>query len=77
MTGNLEKALHSVRKLNEDACFFDAICVNQSDLQERSTKVPRMCDIYEMADGVAVWLGPATAESDTVIELMLENRLRC
>jgi hypothetical protein len=29
-----------------------------------------MCDIYETADGVAVWLGSGTAESDRV---MLEN----
>lgn len=37
--------------------WIDAICINQSDLDERSRQVRIMPDIYSRAMGVIVWLG--------------------
>lgn len=37
--------------------WVDAICINQSDLQERSAQVMLMPQIYGKADSVLVWLG--------------------
>jgi hypothetical protein len=37
--------------------WIDAICINQSDINERNEQVPRMGDIYSMASRVWIWMG--------------------
>lgn len=37
--------------------WIDAVCINQEDLNERSTQVAFMRDIYDLGFGVVVWLG--------------------
>jgi Heterokaryon incompatibility protein (HET) len=37
--------------------WIDAICINQSDIQERNAQVLRMKNIYEMAENIVCWLG--------------------
>ncbi|KAH7078099.1 heterokaryon incompatibility protein-domain-containing protein [Paraphoma chrysanthemicola] len=39
--------------------WADAICINQSDIEEKNHQVPLMGQIYSLAERVAVWLGPA------------------
>jgi hypothetical protein len=48
--------------------WIDAICVNQQDLEERSSQVKRMPDIYSTATRVVVWLGPQSCNSALAIE---------
>lgn len=45
-------------------CWFwiDAICINQTDLGEKSSQVPLMALIYLGAELVISWLGPAAAQ---------------
>jgi hypothetical protein len=43
---------------------FDAVCINQSDNDEKSWQVRQMNDVYEKARLVTVWLGPASEDSD-------------
>ncbi|KAH8789205.1 heterokaryon incompatibility protein-domain-containing protein [Hyaloscypha finlandica] len=75
VTANLEVALRALRKLEEDCCFWiDALCINQHDIQERNSEVPRMRDIYERADLVVAWLGPGNARSDRVIDFINSNK---
>ena len=38
--------------------WIDAICVDQSNLAERSIQVSKMLSIYRKAERVSVWLGP-------------------
>jgi hypothetical protein len=45
--------------------WIDAICINQTDQEEKSTQIPLMRDIYSRAATVIVWMGPATSESDS------------
>ncbi|KAF4334235.1 hypothetical protein FBEOM_11931 [Fusarium beomiforme] len=47
--------------------WIDAICINQADLDERSQQVARMCDIYQSAWQVVIWLGPAEHESQLAL----------
>lgn len=61
ITPNLDLAL---RRLREDIpanksrlLWIDAVCINQSDLVEKSTQIPKMAMIYNRAEGVSVWLG--------------------
>jgi hypothetical protein len=42
--------------------WIDAICIDQSSLEERSQQVKIMGHIYGMADEVLIWLGEGTAE---------------
>jgi hypothetical protein len=37
--------------------WYDALCINQADLAERSHQVGIMRQIYEKADRVVIWLG--------------------
>lgn len=47
----------TVSKVSGLFFWVDAICINQSDLDERSRQVRIMPDIYSKAAGVIVWLG--------------------
>ena len=61
VTVNLEAAL---RQLRDSHCikqgfkiWADAICIDQSNLEERGQQVGRMRDIYSLARHVVIWLG--------------------
>ncbi|RYO81924.1 hypothetical protein DL762_006856 [Monosporascus cannonballus] len=43
--------------------WIDAICINQSNLDERAAQVSMMGDIYRSALNVVVWLGPPDESS--------------
>lgn len=48
----------STELANERAYWWiDAICINQNDIEERNEQVPRMGDIYSMANRVWIWIG--------------------
>ena len=64
VTKNLEAALRNLRhrlihgtKSNDRVLWIDAICINQTDIQERNVQVRRMLDIYKSATRVVIWLG--------------------
>jgi len=58
-TRNLYDALVAMRDIGYHGLFWvDAICINQSDLEERSTQVLMMGDIYASTAAVFAWLGP-------------------
>jgi hypothetical protein len=50
--------------------WIDAICVSQQDLDERSSQVKRMADIFSKATRVVVWLGPASDDSSLAIDIL-------
>lgn len=60
---SLAVALPYLRSLSRPIhLWVDSICVNQSDLNERSQQVGRMSDIYSRAMKTIVWLGPMNHE---------------
>lgn len=65
---NLEAALRQLRnhsRIQEGfRIWIDALCINQTDLDERAVQVLRMKDIYARAWRVVVWLGPEAENSD-------------
>ena len=66
---NLEVALRHIRQPSQPVCIWiDAICINQSDDQEKSKQVLRMQDIYQHASSVVVWLGTAAEDSDKAMD---------
>ncbi|KAL2068471.1 hypothetical protein VTL71DRAFT_16569 [Oculimacula yallundae] len=70
---NLYQALLHLRYLYRDRAepliiWADAICINQSDLHEKTFQVQQMKEVYENASIVTVWLGVAADRSDQLIE---------
>jgi hypothetical protein len=71
VTRNLYSALHHLRHdSNTRAVWIDALCINQTDNEEKSWQVQLMGEIYQRADHVSVWLGPADATSDAVMDFL-------
>ncbi|KAF1997475.1 heterokaryon incompatibility, partial [Amniculicola lignicola CBS 123094] len=55
---NLWDFLDVARRKYPDRLFWiDAICINQSDNDEKGREVKRMGEIFSNATGVVVWLG--------------------
>lgn len=50
-----------------DYLWIDALCVNQSDLVEKSQQVQLMSQIYSQSQSVLVWLGGRDELADTAI----------
>lgn len=73
VTKNLLRFLKKVRELHGYADHYfwiDAICVNQSDIEERGQQVGMMTTIYTSATLVILWLGPAYEESDLAMRAL-------
>lgn len=68
---NLEAALRQFRERDIAKTFWiDAACINQGDLEEKSTQITLMCRIYQEAAAVRVWLGEATEGSDDAVQII-------
>lgn len=57
VTVNLDKALRYLRQRKTKLVWVDAICINQSDLTEKSLQVRNMKQIYHQATTTIAWLG--------------------
>jgi hypothetical protein len=67
---NLRDALRRLRSSTATlTLWIDQLCINQNDLDERSTQVITMQRIYHEARGVRIWLGEHKDESKLGIEL--------
>ena len=55
-TSNLYRALLDLRRKEPVTLWIDAICINQDDIQERSSQVRLMSRVYHNARQVIVWL---------------------
>lgn len=68
VTRNLCQALIDIRHENEDVILWaDAICINQTDDNEKSEQVPLMREIYSKASNTIVFLGLGWNGSDTAM----------
>lgn len=69
---NLGQALRQLRDAELDRTFWiDAISINQANLEERSSQVQKMQQIYQNAKEVAIWLGVEADESDQAVDDIL------
>lgn len=69
---NLFQALHRLRNDASDNSWvwIDALCIDQSNVAEKSVQIPLMGRIYTQADQVLVWLGSADRDEETAVEHM-------
>ena len=71
VTTNLEAALRYLRHESEvRILWIDAICIDQSNVEEKNHQVPLMKSIYSNAEAVQVWLGPPTPGSADAIAIL-------
>ncbi|KAK9800048.1 putative Heterokaryon incompatibility domain-containing protein [Seiridium cardinale] len=57
-SGSVHRALICLRRSTKPrTLWIDAICINQSNLEERATQVSLMQRIYAQAESVLIWLG--------------------
>jgi len=71
VTRNLYSALeHLQYDKTVRVIWVDAICINQSDNEEKSWQVRLMREIYQRATFVSIWIGPADTTSDKVMDFL-------
>ncbi|KAJ8132498.1 hypothetical protein O1611_g1123 [Lasiodiplodia mahajangana] len=68
---NLEDALRSLRLRDKlRTLWIDALCIDQTNIEERNIQVGRMRDIYKGASKVLVFLGPGADNSEMAMDLI-------
>ncbi|KAJ2980307.1 hypothetical protein NQ176_g2713 [Zarea fungicola] len=71
VTQNLHVALQHLRSQTVvRSLWVDAICIDQTNLQERSHQWTFMSRIYQLAARVIVWLGPEDGKSDIGLSML-------
>ncbi|CBX96676.1 hypothetical protein LEMA_P109410.1 [Plenodomus lingam JN3] len=60
----------SAESITRLALWVDAVCINQSDLEEKNSQVAMMHKIYHQAQKVAVWLGDGSKETETAMDII-------
>jgi hypothetical protein len=69
ITSNLFGALRYLRLEDSSrTLWIDAICINQSDVEERNRQIRYMYDIYNRATRVVVWLGVDGQNSELAVQ---------
>ncbi|KAL8838538.1 MAG: hypothetical protein Q9170_002118 [Blastenia crenularia] len=73
ITRNLEAALRQLRSTTGPLhIWVDAICICQSNSEEKSFQVGMMRSIYLSASQTWVWLGPSSSDSDNAMDIVQE-----
>ncbi|RWA09469.1 hypothetical protein EKO27_g5648 [Xylaria grammica] len=71
VTRSLGSALHHLRNDEKGRILWvDAVCINQGDLDERSSQVQLMQRTYSGASQVVVWLGSLKDGDEQIIEVI-------
>jgi hypothetical protein len=69
VTQNLYLALQYLRSEDEDRILWiDGLCINQGNNKEKGHQVQQMGNIYRLAERVVIWLGPATYETNVLMD---------
>ena len=68
VTPSLHAALLRLRSDEPRTLWIDAICIDQSNLREKSTQIPLMRDIYSSCWRVVIWLGEHDALTASALE---------
>jgi len=71
VTKNLHTCLRVLRNRNDVGyLWIDAICIDQTSVEEKNTQVPLMRDIYSGARCVFIWLGPHADDSERAMSML-------
>ena len=71
ITPNLSSALRGLpHETDTLILWIDALCINQNDIQEKSSVARHTWRIYENAQSVLVWLGKEADDNDLAMEMI-------
>jgi hypothetical protein len=71
ITYNLSSALRHIRDRKKRVTIWaDAVCINQTDYQERSHQIRQMSSIYRAAARVIIWLGDSNEATDAAMDYL-------
>lgn len=71
ITHNLFEALQALRWTRRSRLLWiDAICIDQSNTQEKGHQVTNMGNVFRDATSVTVWLGPVGGDLSEVLRLL-------
>ena len=71
---NLYHALQKIRLPDQiRTLWIDALCINQSDVQERNHQVRQMAHIFGSAKSVIVWLGLANGSTSAAFDFLKQS----
>ncbi|KAI0376052.1 heterokaryon incompatibility protein-domain-containing protein [Hypomontagnella monticulosa] len=74
ITENLDSALRHLRLMDTVRYLWvDALCINQSDVKEKSIQVARMFSIYKKARRVVAWNSGWTLKKSAILSTVLAN----
>ena len=74
VTSNLHEALQELRDpALPRIMWIDAVCINQDDLEERSSQVSFMAKVYSHANQVVIWLGPGDVDETRELFAAIED----
>ncbi|KAH0490042.1 hypothetical protein TgHK011_001527 [Trichoderma gracile] len=69
ITANLHEVLLRLRnKMIERIIWIDAVCIDQTNMEERGEQIQHMAEIYSKASRVLVWLGEAADGSNRALK---------
>lgn len=74
VTANLEAALRQLQSHGHKRIWADALCINQSDLEERGVQVRNIRLIYSNAQNVVAWIGNDEENIAIAVVYFLETR---
>jgi hypothetical protein len=69
ITRSLEAAIRELKRRKYTHVWIDAICINQSDNDERGHQVLKMRDVYRNASQTVVWLGIENEHTQEAISI--------
>ncbi|KAK8110730.1 heterokaryon incompatibility protein-domain-containing protein [Apiospora kogelbergensis] len=73
VTTNLFDGLQRLRRSEGPRkLWIDSLCINQSDVAERSREIQKMWSIYKSSAGVVVWLGECLPWSETTVQAIAD-----
>lgn len=62
---------HFIHRMETHKVWIDAICIHQTDLEEKNYQMSMMKDIYKGALRVHAWLGESAEDSDLVLRMAI------
>jgi len=68
---NLATALREFRRQGYNLLWVDALCIDQTNIAERSREVLRMAEIYNTPTRTLVWLGEETENTNAAYNLLV------
>lgn len=73
VTENCVAALRQLRHEDKKrSLWVDALCIDQTSLEERGHQVQHMGEVYSQAKSVVIWLGKSDEMSDFVMKLLID-----